>query len=354
MTHYEERLERDLERIRELVRTISTAVQESVSRAAPALITLDRDQAAAIILSDHRVNRMVRECDRLCHAFVARHLPSAGHLRFVSSVLRICVALERVGDYAVTISRETAQLDEPPPATVTRDIELMSESVGRYLKQACKAFLESSVDLARATLSMGQQFRSTFERFFDDLINEAEQGSRKGRDLFALLIVLNRLERVGDQAKNICEEAIFAASGETKRPRRYRVLFLDTLNDRRSLMAHCIAQKAFPESGVYSSAGLDPAPTLDDGFRAFMRDHGLDLHDLRPRPLSAIHEDLNEVDVIVDLEGTARERLGRLPFHTVLVRWNVDDVVGDLEALHGTLNGRVRDLMESLRGPDAA
>ena len=54
-----------------------------------ALLTLDRDLAYATVLGDKPINREIRELDRLCHAFVARHLPSAGHLRFVSSVLRL-------------------------------------------------------------------------------------------------------------------------------------------------------------------------------------------------------------------------------------------------------------------------
>ena len=69
-----------------------------------ALLTRDRELAAEVILGDLPINREVRAIDALCHAFVARHLPSAGHLRFVSSVLRLNVELERIGDYAVTIA----------------------------------------------------------------------------------------------------------------------------------------------------------------------------------------------------------------------------------------------------------
>ena len=71
-----------------------------------------------VVLGDLVVNRRVRKLDSKCHAFVARHLPSAGHLRFVSSVLRLSIALERVGDYAVIIARELAQLESPPPQQV--------------------------------------------------------------------------------------------------------------------------------------------------------------------------------------------------------------------------------------------
>ena len=93
-------------------------------------------QAAQTILDDYVTNRQTRELDRLCHAFVARHLPSAGHLRYVSSVLRLGIALERIGDYATTVSRTAAQLAEIPPPVVVRDIEMMSEQARRAWRQS--------------------------------------------------------------------------------------------------------------------------------------------------------------------------------------------------------------------------
>ena len=43
----------------------------------------------------------------------------------------------------------------------------------------------------------------------------------------ALLSALNHLERISDQAKNICEETLFTITGETKAPKVYKILFLD-------------------------------------------------------------------------------------------------------------------------------
>ena len=92
------------------------------------------------------MNRMTRRIDHLCHLFVARHLPSAGHLRFISATLRLDVELERVGDYAVSIAREAVQLSEPPTSAIARDIEMMAEQVQAVLHDAIRAFLDSALD----------------------------------------------------------------------------------------------------------------------------------------------------------------------------------------------------------------
>ncbi|MHC5010790.1 MAG: phosphate signaling complex PhoU family protein, partial [Planctomycetota bacterium] len=196
MTHYEERLEKDLDAIRSRLTEVARAVRHALKNAIHALLNMDRKMAAETIIGDLKINRAIREIDRLCHAFVARHLPSAGHLRFVSSVLRMDITIERIGDYAATISREALQLSAPPPPAVARDIEMMADQSLRMFAQSMKAFFEQSPELARGTRGMSDALQSTFHKVFTDLLSEADRGSRPVADLFALLLVLNRLERV--------------------------------------------------------------------------------------------------------------------------------------------------------------
>src|SRR5688572_7344012 len=172
-------------------------------------MNLDKDLAAMTVIGDYTINRQTRELDRLCHAFVARHLPSAGNLRYVSAVLRLNIALERIGDYAATISRSAVQLSAPPPPVVARDIEMMSEHARRMLHESLRAFHARDVGLAQATLTAAAQFAHHFDKVFDDLVQEGEARSRPLVDLFAFLATFNRLERVIHQAKNLCEETIF-------------------------------------------------------------------------------------------------------------------------------------------------
>jgi len=360
MAHYDERLEQDLELIRGKIRALAEEVEDAVAQAVRAILSVDRDLAGEIILGDLRINRATRELDKLSHLFVARHLPSAGHLRFISSVLRLSVALERIGDYAVTICRETVQLSKQPSETVSRDIEMMADQARRIFHQAMKAFNENNAELAKGTMGMADQLASSFDKIFDDLVRDAKKESRAVEDSFGLLVVFNRIERISDQSKNLCEETVFHVTGETKRPKVYRVLFLDQHNDCASQMAEHIARKAYPESGKYTSAGWEPVEALRPELQAFMDAHGFDLRGAHPEKLSALHEDLADQHVIVDLIGQAREHLPEIPFHTALIRWNIDEdlrgatTTEEFERLHNELAPKVRALMETLHGENAS
>jgi phosphate transport system protein len=83
MSHLEERLEHDLTEIRDHIAKMGSEVEKALDRAFRALANNDDKLAFKTILSDLPINRHMRQIDRLCHAFIAIHLPSAGHLRLI-------------------------------------------------------------------------------------------------------------------------------------------------------------------------------------------------------------------------------------------------------------------------------
>ena len=352
-THYEERLQRDLDWIRTLVEEVGIQLVSTLNDAVTSVLQLDRQLAAQTVIGDFVINRQTRELDRLCHAFVARHLPSAGHLRYVSSVLRLNIALERIGDYASTISRTAVQLSERPPEAVARDIETMSEQARSILTEALKSFGDRDVQLANATLESARQFVPYFDRVFDDLAREGENNTRPVKDLFGLMATLNRLERVIHQAKNVCEEAIFVVTGQSKGEKTFRILFLDEANDGSSQLAQHFAQKAFPSSGQYESAGWAPAEEIAPSFARFAETVGLDLSKAWPTDLQTRVPQLDDYDLVICLTPASYEPLPKLPFHTTALTWDIDTTVSP-ELVYRQITPKLRELMDRLRGEQAS
>jgi phosphate transport system protein len=363
MSHYEERLEADVAEIRRRIAGVGAKVLAAQQNAVRALLSGDRDLAGETILGDLPINREVRAIDRECHAFVARHLPSAGHLRFVSSVLRLNIELERIGDYAVSVCREALRLSASPSPTVQRDVELMADQSRRVLSQALRAWNEANAELARGTLGMAGQVAGTFHKVFADLLREGEADRRPLKDLFALLAIFVRLSRVADQSKNICEETLFTVTGESKPPKVYRILFVDERNDCQSQLAEAYARKAYPESGRYSSAGWAPAQTVEPRCLSFMDRNRLDTGGLEPTALDSLHGQLSSYHVIVSLGGDVRPHVPEVPYSTTVLEWDVGRGPEGMdqeraEKLLAEMTRRiaeeVRELMATLRGEGAS
>lgn len=353
-------MENDLAELRAEVKGMGDKVQVAVENAVRALLTGDRHLSSQTILEDGHINRDMRRINDLCHLFVARHLPAARHLRYISAVLRANISLERIGDYAVTICREQRQLHGPTTGKLAGDIQLLADESRAMLHQAVAAFEQENADLAKGTVFMAERIEHTFSYMFPDLLALSKNGDCDLKKYFAMLSALTHLERVSDQAKNICEEAIFLVTGEQKPLKVYRILFLDEHNDALGPMAEAIARKAYPGSGDYISRGLRPSERLNADMADFMNRHGYDFNGLCPQLLDLSPHDLEEFHVIVSLRGPASKYVDEVPFHTVDLEWDLplpppdgSDENVDWEEIYQRLLMDTRQLMETLRGSGA-
>lgn len=351
MSHLEVRQEKDLNKIREYMVRQADLVAVAVEDAVTAVQTGNHELAHETVLRDHPINRNMREVDRLCHNFIAVHLPSAGPLRLLSSIIRANVELERIGDYAVTIAREAVQMSHTPQGSMARELDRAAGESLLMLRQAVTAFKELNADLARGTMAISDQLENDMNIVYEELMTNTERSEVKNN--LAIFIIFNQLKRVADQAKNLCEHTIFAATGEQKALKVYRVLFLDSDNSRLGPLAAAIASNNFSNSGVFATAGKASAAALDIRLVSFLEERGLSVAERGPRALSSLtSNDLAEQQVMVCLEGKINDYVDALPFHTAVQEWNLGDVA-NMEDSYREIAPRIRDLMELLRGEGA-
>lgn len=110
-THYEETLQRDIDRIRRKLTEMGALAQRALKHCVQALLERNRQLAYSVILRDQRIDELEKEIDRLCLEFIVRQQPVAGTLRFAYSTIKINLELERVGDYAESMARQVIILD---------------------------------------------------------------------------------------------------------------------------------------------------------------------------------------------------------------------------------------------------
>lgn len=355
MKHYERRLEQDEQQIRDNTAAIASMVTEAVKNAVHAVRTGNHKLANLTVLGDGEINRAVRATDRDCHRFIVRHLPSAGHLRLMSATIRAAIALERIGDYAVSIARMATRLSSPPDQTLASAMDNMAADAGEMLDKAMEAFVAGNANQAKALMGMADHIERLQASALDDLSHGHSE--RSVDDLFAMFVIFSMLERVSDQAKNLCEEAVFAATGETKAAKVYRILFLDQEDSRLAPMAEALARHNFPNSGHYESAAITPTEALDPEMVTYMTTRGIDVSGVTPHLLDKGPLELAGFHVLVSLQGPVSNYIADVPFHTATLEWDVtqspDDTSLDYEAVYRALSVELRQLMERLRGPEA-
>jgi len=360
MTYYEQRLSEDLDEIRAAVRGVAGDVASGLERAVRAIQTGDRDMLHEVALDDVAVNRRVRQVDALCHAFVARHLPAAGHLRFISAVLRLTVALERAGDYAATVSRVVLQLETKLSDEVVGKIVELAELSRSMFGDAIEAFLDGDIELCAQAREQGRRIDAIYDSIFHALVSEEPR--RPPFELASLLSIFSKIERFSDQAKNICDQTTFAATGKARPAKVFRVLFLDEKNDFLSPLAAAIARRSFPEGGVYASAGWAPAVERHPNLARVTERFSLEVSSTRPRKVRELTDFPVHYHVVVALNANPDNDVPHIPYHTILRRWTDmpvptasegPELDEGLDALVHALSARIRKLMERLRGKAA-
>lgn len=354
--HYEQRLEADLQKLRTAVSDVSHRVRDAFDRAIKGLCINDREMLYQVVLGDLEINRSVRQIEDRCHAFIARHLPAAGHLRFISSVLRLTVALERAGDYSATISQVFLQLDKPLRKQYADKICELGEQSNTMLQDAVTAFLRGNTELAQSARRIGFKIDRSYEAIFQQLIDGGKDMSPM--ELASLLRIFAKVERFSDQAKNVCKEVIFAVTGELNDAKVIRILFLDKRNDLMSHLAAAIAWKFFPKGGIYFSKGWEPSDTIHPDLESVAVRFGLDITRARPGLVERLEDSTSEYRIVVAINLDDEAKLPKIPYQTVLVKWQIEEPKAtqgperdqQLDDLVRDLMGNVQTLMEQLHG----
>jgi phosphate transport system protein len=204
-------LEQEIEEVKSELVSMWMLVQSQLNKAKDAITLYDKDIAHEVLVKEKRVNSFELKIDRDCENVFALHCPVAVDLRFLLAALKINTNLERIGDIAAGIAQYV--VDSP----VNFDVAAM-ESTGllRMYDEAINILADARTAFENEDTALA---RSIFKR--DDVLDDINDNSPNTvaevikRDTSLLpealyiLSVIRKLERVGDQSKNIAEEIIF-------------------------------------------------------------------------------------------------------------------------------------------------
>jgi len=361
--HLEAVLQRDMEFICARLVEMLALDEQALTRASQAFLKRDRQLAYSVILRDQDVDALEGQLDKLCLEFIVRHQPAAANLRFVYSAFKIVNALERVGDYAVSVARQVLLVSSLPSGVpVDKFSEIANLSIP-MLHNAVQSFVDRNPDLAHATIASEPRVNQVRDNLNADLLELRQGGQLPLEALPPLLTVARRFERVSDQATNICEQALYYATGEDLRhvPREdFRVLFVDKGNDCLSRMAEVAANRLGAKRFSFSSAGLVPGP-IDPQTVWFLATKGVDVSHQPSTSVDQIPQ-LDHLHVMVALSKQAARAFPQRPTRTLCLQWSVpnpanvrgsrEEVEAAYERAFELLTNHVRDLVQAILGDD--
>jgi len=186
-------------------------VQSQLNKAKEAMVQFDKDLAREVLIKEKRVNSYELKIDRDCENIFALYCPVAIDLRFLLAALKINTNLERIGDIAAGIAVYVVE------SSVNFDVNVMeTTSLLRMYDEGINILIDTRTAFEKEDTVLA---RSIFKR--DDVLDainekapaaiaEVIKENPKGiTEALYLLSIIRKLERIGDQSKNIAEEIIF-------------------------------------------------------------------------------------------------------------------------------------------------
>lgn len=207
MTH----LDTELQRLKEELVSMWTLVISQLNKTHEALNAFDKALATDVITNEKRVNALELEIDRDCENIFALFNPVAIDLRFVLAVLKINNNLERTGDIAEGIAQYLVRANKPFDKLLLAQTEIISmydESIG-MLGDVLESFQNEDTTLARKIFVRDEKLDSINLQANSVVANYVRKFPDNAEEALYILSAIRKLERIGDQCKNIAEEIIF-------------------------------------------------------------------------------------------------------------------------------------------------
>jgi phosphate transport system protein len=204
-------LENEIEAIKVEVVSMWTLVESQMKKSRSALINFDRDLAREVVLKEKRVNAFELKLDRDCEDIFALYCPVAIDLRFLLAVLKINNNLERIGDIAEGICKYIIESKHDFDRTLFEKIELikMLDDSINILADSRVAFQTEDTTLARSIFKKDEVLDEINQKAIGRVSDCIKEDISVMNDALYVLSIIRKLERVGDQTKNIAEEIIF-------------------------------------------------------------------------------------------------------------------------------------------------
>ncbi|HEX7358169.1 MAG TPA: phosphate signaling complex protein PhoU [Ignavibacteriaceae bacterium] len=204
-------IEVEIQQLKEEVVQMWILVRRQLGKAKKAITNFDKDLAREIVVKEKRVNGYELKIDRDCENIFALRTPVAVDLRFVLAILKINNNLERIGDIAEGIAKyiintETQFSSELLKSSKVLDMLDVSFSI---LDDALAAFENENTILARSIFQKDEFLDEVNKNAIEFTKAYLQTNPSEIDELLCVLSIIRKLERVGDQAKNIAEEIIF-------------------------------------------------------------------------------------------------------------------------------------------------
>ncbi len=204
----------ELELISSELAQMCATVGRAMSMATRSLMDADLQLAEEVIAGDERVDALAHEIDERCYMLAAQQQPVATDLRIVMSGMRMSASLERMGDLAQHVAKQTRL--RYPRQVLPQEVQPIFAEMGTLAEvivtKTASVIVTRDLHLAPDIKRHDQEMNRLHRDLFTIVLGKSwEHGVEAAIDI----TLLSRFyERFADHAVTIVRRVIHIVSGE--------------------------------------------------------------------------------------------------------------------------------------------
>jgi phosphate transport system protein len=211
-----QRFAQELEELEHMLLEMAGLVEKMMAEAANALITLDRDIAKHVIVSDDEVDELELAIETRCMSIIGLQNPMGADLRLVGACLKIVTDLERCADLTVDLAKAALKIDNEGGKTDIIDLGKFANLTRKMMHEALQAYVRRDLvrveEVAQMEYEADGLYRELRAQVFLLMRRDPDQVVASGW----LFLAIHHLERIADHSVNIAERVHYMVTGELK------------------------------------------------------------------------------------------------------------------------------------------
>lgn len=203
--------EKELQSLRADVSRMWQLVLSQLERTRQAYMDDDAELAREVVSREKRVNTFELKIDSDCENYIALFSPVAVDLRLVLSMIKISGTLERIGDFAEGIARHVIAGGCRDAGGLKESLQIgtMFDTVISMLSDSFVALESENTKLSGRIMQKDEQVDELYHKAMEILAAHVGEHPAQARCALQTLLILRKIERIGDHCNNIVEEIVF-------------------------------------------------------------------------------------------------------------------------------------------------
>jgi phosphate transport system protein len=194
--------------------TIMGSLTESmIALAMRILVERDESLTDDVMAKEDEVNALQVRIDEASINLIATQQPVGKDVRLLFMASKIVTDLERIADQAKNISQNAHYVLTQPPLKPMVDLPIMAEIAQKMVRDALTAVLDRDVELAERVIREESKVDAFRDQVFRTLLTYMMADPGTIQRALSLILISRNIERIGDHATNIAEEAIYIVQG---------------------------------------------------------------------------------------------------------------------------------------------